>query len=174
MNELSLFTGAGGGLLAGRLLGWTPVGAVELDPFCRSVLRARQRDGSLPFFPIFPDVCVFDGRPWRGLVDIVSGGFPCQDISAAGTGAGIDGERSGLWSEMFRIIREVRPALVFVENSPVLTSRGLGRVLGDLAEIGFDAEWTCVSAEAVGARHRRLRIWLVGRSVSNSDRERLR
>jgi DNA (cytosine-5)-methyltransferase 1 len=140
LNELALFAGAGGGILGGKLLGWRTVCAVEWEPYPASVLCARQNDGLLPPFPIWDDVQTFDGKPWRGIVDVVSGGFPCQDISAAGKGAGIDGERSGMWGEMARIIREVQPRFVFVENSPMLTSRGLGRVLGDLASMGFDAE----------------------------------
>jgi DNA (cytosine-5)-methyltransferase 1 len=168
MNELSLFTGAGGGLLGSRLLGWETICAVEIDDYCRRVILQRQADGCLDRFPIWDDVKTFDGRPWRGLVDIVTGGFPCQDISAAGKGAGIEGSRSGLWSEMARIIGEVRPRFAFVENSPMLTVRGLGRVLGDLAEMGFDAEWGCVSAASQGAPHIRDRIWLLG---YNSDSE---
>ena len=161
MNELALFAGAGGGILGGHLLGWRCVCAVEYNAYARSVLLARQNDGTLPPFPIWDDVRTFDGKPWRGIVDVVSGGFPCQDISAAGKGAGLDGERSGLWSEMARIIREVRPRLVYVENSPMLTSRGLGKVLGDLAEMGFDAEWGVVSAADTGAPHLRERIWIL-------------
>lgn len=141
MNELGLFAGAGGGLLASRLLGWRTVCAVELDAHCQRVLAQRQRDGMLDPFPIWDDVRTFDGRPWRGLVDVISGGFPCQDISSAGARAGITGERSGLWREFARIIREVRPGYVFVENSPDLVTRGLGVVLGDLAALGFDARW---------------------------------
>ena len=141
LRELALFAGAGGAILGGKLVGWETVCAVEFDPYARDVLMARQNDGCLEVFPIWDDVCTFDGRPWRGRVDVVSGGFPCQDISAAGKGAGIEGERSGLWSEFARIISEVRPRFVFVENSPMLTSRGLGTVLGDLASMGFDAEW---------------------------------
>jgi DNA (cytosine-5)-methyltransferase 1 len=95
-------------------------------------------------------------------VQVVSGGFPCQDISAAGKGAGIDGERSGMWREMARIICEVRPRFVFVENSPMLTSRGLGVVLGDLAKMGFDAKWGVLGAADVGAPHQRDRIWIAG------------
>ena len=91
MNELALFAGAGGGILGGHLLGWRTVCAVEWEPYPASVLVARQNDGLLPHFPIWNDVQTFDGRPWRGLVDVVSGGFPCQDISAAGTGMGIAG-----------------------------------------------------------------------------------
>lgn len=161
MRELALFAGAGGGILGGKLLGWRTVCAVEIDTYCRSVLLARQRDGILDPFPIWDDVRTFDGRRWARHVDVVSGGFPCQDISAAGKGAGIDGERSGLWLEMARIIREVRPRFVFLENSPMLTSRGLGRVLGDLAAMGFDARWGVLGAADFDAPHQRDRIWIV-------------
>lgn len=161
MNELALFAGAGGGILGGHLLGWRTVCAVEWDSYAASILVARQNDKTLPPFPIWDDVQTFDGRPWRGRVDIVSGGFPCQDISVAGKGAGIDGERSGMWNHMARVIREVRPRFVFVENSPALTFRGMGTVLGDLAEIGYDAEWGVLGADDVGAPHRRKRIWIL-------------
>lgn len=161
MNELALFAGSGGGILGGHLLGWRTVCAVERDAYSAQVLAQRQNDGALPTFPIWSDVCSFDGRPWRGLVDVVSGGFPCQDISAAGTGGGIDGARSGLWREMARIVGEVRPELVYLENSPLLVERGLAVVLGDLAEMGYDAQWCIVSASDLGAPHQRERIWLV-------------
>ena len=164
MNELALFAGAGGGILGGKLLGWRTVCAVEWEPYPASVLCARQNDGLLPPFPIWDDIQTFDGNPWRGIVDVVSGGFPCTDISAAGKGAGIDGEASGMWREMARIIHEVRPRYVFVENSPMLTSRGLGRVLGDLASMGFDARWGVLGAADVGANHQRDRIWIVAKS----------
>ena len=162
MNELALFAGAGGGILGGHLLGWRTVCAVEWEAYPASVLVARQNDKILPPFPIWDDVQTFDGKPWRGIVDVVSGGFPCQDISAAGKGAGIDGERSGMWKHMARIIGEVQPRYAFVENSPMLTTRGLGTVLGDLASMGFDAEWGVLSAADVGANHGRERIWIVG------------
>ncbi|HBO5316107.1 TPA: DNA cytosine methyltransferase [Pseudomonas aeruginosa] len=161
MNELALFAGAGGGILGGHLLGWRTVCAVEFEPYAASVLVARQNNGILPPFPIWDDVRTFDGRPWRGLVDVVSGGFPCQDISAAGNGAGIDGERSGLWREMARIVGEVRPRFVFVENSPLLVRRGLAVVLGELTELGYDARWCVMGAADVGAPHQRDRIWIV-------------
>lgn len=151
LRELALFAGAGGGILGGHLLGWRTVCAVEWADYPRRVLLARQRDGMLSRFPIWDDVQTFDGNPWRGRVDVVSGGFPCQDISAAGKGAGIDGARSGMWFHMARIVREVRSRFVFVENSPMLTSRGLGRVLGDLAEMGYDAEWCVLGADDCGA-----------------------
>jgi len=169
MNELALFAGAGGGILGGKLLGWRTVCAVEWEAYPASVLCARQNDGLLPPFPIWDDVQTFDGKPWQGIVDVVSGGFPCTDISAAGKGAGIDGEASGMWREMARIICEVRPRYVFVENSPMLTSRGLGRVLGDLAAMGFNAKWGVLGAADVGANHQRDRIWIVGKNVANTD-----
>lgn len=161
LRELALFAGAGGGILGGKLLGWSTVCAVEIDPYARSVLLARQNDGSLSPFPIWDDIRTFDGRPWRGIVDVVSGGFPCQDISAAGNGAGIEGERSGLWSEMARIIGEVRPHFAFVENSRLLVGRGLTRVVADLADMGMDAKWGIVGADDCGAPHIRKRIWIL-------------
>lgn len=162
MNELALFAGAGGGILGGMLHGWRTVAAVEIEDYPRRVLLQRQADGILPRFPIWDDVRTFDGKQWRGKVNVVSGGFPCQDISAAGKGAGIEGERSGLWSEFARIIGEVRPRYVLVENSPMLVGRGLTRVLGDLAEMGYDARWGIIGAHHAGAPHKRDRIWIVG------------
>lgn len=171
MRELALFAGAGGGILGGLLLGWRTVCAVEFDAYCRSVLLARQRDGVLEPFPIWDDVRTFDGRPWRGAVDVVSGGFPCQDISAAGKGAGIDGKRSGLWREMARIIREIQPRYAFVENSPMLISRGLSTVLADFASLGFDARWGVIGASDFGAPHKRERIWIVANNLQNGLHE---
>jgi len=177
MNELHLFAGAGGGILGGQLSGHTCVCAVEIESYPRQVLLQRQRDGILPKFPIWDDINTFDGKPWRGKVDIVCGGFPCQDISSAGKGAGIEGKRSGLWGEMARVVSEVRPRFVFVENSPMLTSRGLYRVLGDLAELGYDARWCVLGADDTGAPHRRKRIWILaytkhsGRAETENNRE---
>jgi len=170
LNELALFAGAGGGILGGKLLGWRTVCAVEWESYPASVLCARQNDGFLPPFPIWDDVQTFDGKPWNGIVDVVSGGFPCQDISSAGGGAGIDGERSGMWREMARIIGEIQPRFVFVENSPRLTSRGLGRVLGDLASMGFDAKWGVLGGKEFGASHSRNRIWIVASNTIKNRR----
>ena len=170
MHELHLFSGVGGGILGGMLLGHTCVCAVEIEPFCRKILLQRQRDGILPRFPVWDDVRTFDGKPWRGKVDCVCGGFPCQDISAAGKGAGIDGARSGLWSEFARIIGEIRPRFAFVENSPMLVSRGLGRVLGDLSSLGYDAKWLVMGADDIGAPHRRKRIWILAHARHGSGR----
>lgn len=164
MNELALFAGAGGGILGVILLGWRTVCAVEYEPHAVAILAKRQNDGFLQPFPIWDDVCTFDGKPWRGIVDVVSGGFPCQDISVAGKGKGIEGERSGLWGEMRRIVCEVQPRYVFVENSPALTYRGLGMVLRDLASMGYDAKWGVFPASAVGAPHKRERIFIVANS----------
>lgn len=168
MNELALFAGAGGGILGGKLLGWRTVCAVERDAYAAQVLAQRQNDGILEPFPIWSDVTSFDGKPWRGIVDVVSGGFPCQDISVAGKGAGITGARSGLWKEFARIIGEVRPRYAFIENSPALVTRGLGTVLCDLAAMGFDARWGCISAADLGADHERDRCWIVADSQRGS------
>ena len=170
MNELALFAGAGGGILGGQLLGWRTVCAVEWEPYPASVLCARQNDGLLPPFPIWDDIQTFDGRPWRGIVDVVSGGFPCQDISVAGKGDGLDGERSGMWKHMARVVGEVRPSFVFVENSPMLTSRGGTRVIADLAALGYDTRWTVMGAADVGAPHQRDRFWLLADSKNSIRR----
>ena len=166
MNELALFAGAGGGILGGKLLGWRTVCAVEWEPYAASILVARQNDGLLPPFPIWDDVQTFDGKPWRGIVNVVSGGFPCQDISVAGRGAGLDGERSGMWKHMARLVGEVRPQYVFVENSPMLIHRGLERVIGDLTALGYDTRWSVMGAADVGAPHQRDRIWIVADATS--------
>lgn len=166
MNELSLFTGAGGGLLGTHLLGWRPVCAVEIEPYCREVLLRRQRDGVLPLFPIWDDVRTFDGRPWRGLVDVVTGGFPCQPFSVAGKGLGIDDPRN-MWPETIRVIREVGPRFCLLENVPgLLAHEYFGTILGDLVASGFRVRWDCFSAASVGAPHRRDRLWIVAESPS--------
>lgn len=164
IRTLQLFAGAGGGLLADLLLGHQPVCAVEIDQHCQQVLSQRQKDGVLPWFPIFGDVTTFDGRPWRGLVEAVCGGFPCQDISSAGKGAGIRGKKSGLWEHFRRIVREVNPRIVFVENSPILRTRGLSVVLRDLAAMGYDARWGVLGAGHVKAPNLRERIWILAYS----------
>lgn len=168
MNELALFTGGGGGILGGRLLGWRARCAVEINAYARRTLLARQKDKTLEPFPIWDDVSTFDGRPWRGAIDVVSAGFPCQDISSCGKGVGISGARSGLWKHGARIIREVQPAYVLLENSPLLASKGLHVVLADLSEMGFDAKWGVLSAAdsiwSFGTPcidHERERIWIV-------------
>ena len=179
LNTFHLFAGAGGGILGDLLLGHNPIGACEIEPYPRDVLLARQRDGILPSFPIWDDVATLDGNPWRGTVDVLCGGFPCQDISAAGKGAGITGERSGLWKEYARLIGEMQPRFVFAENSPLLRTRGLGVVLEDLAALGYNARWGIIGAGAVGAPHKRDRMWVLayanvprdGASKGNADKD---
>lgn len=171
LRELHLFAGVGGGILGGMLLGHRCVGAVEIDPYCRRVLEARQRDGILEPFPIHDDIRTFDGTAWRGRVDIVCGGFPCQDVSDAGQRRGIDAPRSGLWFEMARVVREIRPRFVFVENVGGLLVRGLDRVLGELASLGFDAEWCVRSASDCGAPHQRKRIWILATHADRKQHE---
>ena len=169
LNTFHLFAGAGGGILADLLLGHNPIGACEIEKYPREVLLARQRDGYLPEFPIWDDVCTLDGNHWKGSVDVLCGGFPCQDISAAGKRAGIAGERSGLWKEYARLIREMRPRFVFAENSPLLRTRGLGVVLEDLAALGYDARWGVLGAGAVGAPHKRDRMWVLAYANCKQD-----
>lgn len=135
---------------------------VEIDPWCRRVLAKH-----FPEAERFEDVRVV-GRETLRPVDVICGGFPCQDISNAGLRAGIDGKRSGLWSEYARIIGELRPRFVLVENVAALLGRGMGRVLGDLAAIGYDAEWEIVSAsDAIETDHLRERVWIL--AYPNSD-----
>jgi DNA (cytosine-5)-methyltransferase 1 len=174
MNELALFAGAGGGILGGLLCGFRTVCAVEIEPAARAILMRRQDDGSLEPFPIWDDVRTFDGKPWRGLVDVVTGGFPCQDIAVCGNGIGIDGDRSGLWSEHRRIIGEVRPRFAFVENSSMLVGRGLARVLGDLAKMGYDARWGVMGGSAVGSCVEGERLWIVAAKANGFGRKTLR
>jgi DNA (cytosine-5)-methyltransferase 1 len=170
MNELALFAGAGGGILGGKLLGWRTVCAVEWEPYPAAILAQRQNEKVLENFPIWDDIQTFDGNPWRGIIDVVSGGFPCQDISSAGKGTGIDGDRSSMWYHMLRVIKEVEPQYCFIENSPHLRTKGLTTVLQGLAEAGYNAAWGVLSAKDCGANHDRKRMWIVGKRVaSNTD-----
>ena len=150
MNELHLFSGAGGGILGGLLLGHTPVCAVEIEPYCRKVLLQRQRDGILPWFPIWDDVRTFDGRPWRGIADIVCGGFPCQPFSRAAHDRNVVGKN--LFHELIRVCEEVQPSLVFVENVPESGLCGIN-----------------MSASYVGAPHLRTRSWAIAYTDKNSE-----
>ena len=162
LRSIELFAGGGGLALGLHAVGVRTVCFVEREAYAAAVLAARMEDGFLPPAPVWSDVTTFDGHPWRGVVDLIAGGFPCQDISSAGKRAGIiDGERSGLWREFARIIREVGPRLVFVENVAALVVRGLDVVLGDLAALGFDAEWGVFRASDVGAPHRRERVFIL-------------
>lgn len=145
----------------------------EVDTYCRSVLRRHW-----PRVPIYRDVAETTGERLRAdgiSVDLVAGGFPCQDLSVAGSGAGLAGARSGLWAEFARILGEVRPRFAIVENVPGLISRDdgrwFGRVLGDLAALGFDAEWHCIPASAIGAPHRRDRVWIIAYPLRDRPRQ---
>ena len=161
LNGMALFAGIGG--IEVGLRRWVrTVCYVERDNYAISILRSRIQEGKLSNAPIWDEIRTFDGKPWRGIVDIITGGFPCQDISTAGLGGGIKkNTRSGLWFEMLRIINEIRPTFIFVENVSALTNRGLDIVLGCLSEAGYDARWTDLRASDVGARHRRERIFIL-------------
>jgi len=176
MRELSLFSGAGGGLLGTKLLGWEAVGYVEFNEYCQKVLRARIKDGILDEAPIFGDIRAFisEGyaRAYQGMVDVVSGGFPCQPFSHAGKRAGKDDSRN-MWGETLEVIRQVQPRFAFLENVSGLLSiddgRYFGRILGDLGESGYDVRWRVLSAAEVGAPHKRDRLWILADSIGGAD-----
>jgi len=205
MRELSLYTGSGGGLLGTHLLGWQTVCAVEIEEYARDVLLKRQKDGLLPKFPIWDNAKTFNGEEWRGRVDVVTAGFPCQPFSVAGKRKGELDERN-MWPDTYRIIREVQPKFLLLENVPGLLAKRtetlyrtslpieneqvycfeegeekdllriqfqaceivipsyFGRVLGDLAESGYDCRWKVLSAAEVGGSHKRDRVWIVAYS----------
>lgn len=161
LNELALFAGAGGGLLGSKLLGWRTLCAVELNEYRRSILIQRQEDGIFDFFPIWDDARTFNGRPFCGHVDIITGGFPCQPYSRAGTKLGENDSRN-LWPDTIRIIREVRPSYCLLENVDNLLSYDyFGTILSDLATSGFDVKYDVISAATVGANHLRKRLWIM-------------
>ena len=159
MRVLDLFSGIGGFSLAAKEVWGNDakiVGHCDIDDYCEQVLAKN-----FPNTPYFNDVTKLTKQD-VGEVDLICGGFPCQDISVAGKGLGIEkGERSGLWSEFNRLIGELRPKYAIIENVAAITSRGLNIVLRDLAQTGYDAEWQCIGANQIGARHRRQRIWIV-------------
>lgn len=161
MNVGSLFSGVGGIDLGFEQAGFSTAWFVEREPFAQAILRKR-----------FPDTIIYDDVTKIDFgavpkVDVLNGGFPCQDISNAGKRAGIEGSRSSLWKYYLEAIRTIRPKYALIENVSALSSRGLDVVLADLASIGYDAEWHCVSASSVGAPHRRDRIFII--SYPNSD-----
>lgn len=170
MNELSLFSGAGGGVWASKLLGHRLVGYVEKNQYCQQIIRQRIRDGVFDDAPIFEDVRTFNGAPYRGRVDIVTAGFPCQPFSYAGKREGVDDERNG-WPDTVRILFDVRPPLAFLENVPGLLSGShgyFGAILSDLAECGFNVRWTVLGASDVGGHHIRKRVWIL--AYTNDER----
>jgi len=166
VRELSLFSGAGGGLLGTSLLGWTHMGYVEYDDYCQRVIAQRIKDGYLNEAPIFGDINSFISEgyaaSYTGMVDVITAGFPCQPFSTAGRRQGADDSRN-MWPATIECIRVVRPRYCFLENVPGLLSSGyFGIILADLAESGYDARWRILSAAEVGAPHRRNRLWIVG------------
>ena len=164
MKVLDLFSGIGGFSLGLERAGMETAAFCEIDKKCHKVLKKHW-----PQVPIFDDVTKLTKEKLdeRSItVNVICGGFPCQDLSVAGTGRGLEGSRSGLWFEYGRIISELRPRYVIVENVSALLNRGLDQVLGQLAQIGYDAEWHCIPASAVGAPHRRDRIWIVAYPTS--------
>lgn len=164
MTVGSLFSGVGGLDLGFERAGFEIAWVCEKDEFCRKVLSKHW-----PTVPIYDDVTTLRTPP---AVDVLAGGFPCQDISEAGKGAGLDGERSGLWWEYLRLIRQLRPRYVVAENVSELASRGLDAVLGSLAELGYDAEWETLSSCAFGAAHTRERVFVV--AYRHSERKEAR
>lgn len=170
LRVLDLFSGIGGFSLGlERTGGFETVAFCEIEPYARAVLRKQW-----PTVPCYDDVRSLTAKRLSadGIdADVICGGFPCQDISTAGKGGGIDAERSGLWREYHRLIGEIRPRYAIVENVAALTFRGLLRVLGDLAQIRYDAEWHCIPACAVGAPHERDRVWIVAHTASERCRK---
>ena len=171
MRELSLFSGAGGGLLATKhLLGWTTIGYVEIDEYCQRVIRQRIEDGYLDNAPIFGDINTFisDGSAelYRGITDLITAGFPCQPFSVAGKQAGEDDPRN-MWPATRDTIRIIRPRNIFIENVPGLLSHAyIWRILSDITEMGLDSRWGIISAADVGAPHLRKRWWCVAHATS--------
>ena len=163
MRELALFAGVGGGILASSLLGWRTICAVEINRYRRSVLHARQNDGTLPSFPVWDDIRTFDGLLWRGRIDVVSGGFPCQAYSSAARGRNTADD---LWPEMRRIVAETAPRYVFAEN---VSRRAIDAAADDLETMGYEARCIALSAEDLGGDHIRPRYWLRAHAHGDSQ-----
>lgn len=169
---LDLFSGIGGLTIA--LQEWvSPVAYCENDKYAQSVLLSRMQDGKLPVAPIWDDIRTLTRRHIPS-VDMVYGGFPCQDISIAGTGKGLGGERSGLFFEIMRLAKEIKPGFIFLENVPAIRLRGLNVVGEELADAGYDCRWGVVSAQEMGAPHIRKRWFCLAYSESFGNRRNLR
>lgn len=165
MNALDLFSGIGGISIALSEYCKT-IAYCELDPYCQGVLLSRMASGDLNNAPIWDDVKTLDGKQFKGRCDIIFGGFPCQDISVAGRGKGLEGERSGLFFQIMRLAKEIQPNFLFLENVPAITSRGGLRVVREITEMGYGCRWCVISAASVGALHRRERWFLLAHSSS--------
>jgi DNA (cytosine-5)-methyltransferase 1 len=160
LNGLDLFSGIGG--LTVALAPWVrPVAYCENDRYVQGVMLSAMRRGDIHQAPIWDDVRSLSGGMFDCQIEIIYGGFPCQDISCAGAGRGLEGERSGLVFEVFRLVDELRPAFVFLENVPAIVTRGLSRVVGELTARGYECRWKIISAADVGANHIRRRWWLL-------------
>ncbi len=172
MKVLDLFSGIGGFSLGLERAGFETVAFCEIEPFCRKVLKKHWPD-----VPIYNDVreLTFERLESDGItgIDVITGGFPCQDISVAGKQAGIEGERSGLWSECARLLGDIRPRYAIFENVTALISGERGkwfeRVLWDISQVGYDAEWHCIPASELGAHHHRDRVWIIAYPNGNSE-----
>lgn len=196
MNELSLFTGAGGGLLGTKLLGFNNIGYVEFNDYCQRIIQQRIKDGILDEAPIFGDIRTFISEgyagSYQGMADIVTAGFPCPAFSVAGKRLGEHDERN-MWPETLECIRIIKPKYAYLENVPGLLSSGcsndagwkeseslddwanrfvgyFGTILRDLAESGFDVRWRVLSAAEMGAPHKRDRVWIVAHNNGNKLR----
>lgn len=167
LRAIHLFAGAGGSVLAGRLLGFHSLGYVEWDAFCQRVL---DKHGEVK---LGTDIAAFDARPWRGHVDILMGGPPCQDLSTAGKRAGLEGEKSRYFWDMARNIEEAEPTFAFYENvRGVLSSNGgkdFGLVLRAFHDRGYDCHWEVLSAAHAGAPHLRERVWILAHRRDRAD-----
>lgn len=164
MRALSLFSGYGGIDLALSEYISEVMAYVEIEEYAQKIIAYRMADGSLKRAPILADVK--NVKCYAGACDIIYGGFPCQDISVAGTGKGLAGERSGLFYEIVRLTKEARPSFVFLENVPAIRTRGLEQVIKEFAKMGYDCRWTCLSARSVGAPHKRERWFLLAYASS--------
>ena len=172
LNGLDLFTGIGG--MSFGLRGYIrPVAYCECEVYCQKVLLSRMATRELPNCPIWDDIRTLSGDEFRERIDIIYGGFPCQDISIAGNGKGLGGERSGLFFEMLRLAKEIEPKFIFIENVPAITTRGGLQIVKEIASLGYDCRWCVISAASIGAMHERKRWFLLAHSASKkSDSQR--
>jgi DNA (cytosine-5)-methyltransferase 1 len=175
LNGLSLFSGYGGIDLALEEYVETKV-FCEIEKYAQAILLSRMDDGTFPFAPIWNDITTLDAKQLRGIINIVLAGFPCQDISVAGKGKGLDGKRSGLFFEVIRVCEEASPEFIFLENVPAIRTRGSIEVQEALASIGYDCRFGMLSAAEVGANHRRDRFFCLAirRDLPDSYRSELR
>jgi len=172
MNGLDLFSGIGG--IAEALSPWVEtVAYCENDSYATAVLLSRMSRGEIHTAPIWDDVTTLRGKDLPEI-DIISGGFPCQDISIAGRGEGLEGKRSGLFGEIIRLAGEIRPQFLFLENVPAITFRGLSAVAGEISRLRYDCRWGLLSAYDVGAPHKRERWWLLGRDTKSNRSSKVR